>query len=41
MAKVIVEHQKKVKEFREVYGSKVIGEITVDQVLFNFIKDKK
>ncbi|XP_054711784.1 probable citrate synthase 2, mitochondrial [Uloborus diversus] len=32
MAKAIVEHQKKVKEFREVYGSKVIGEITIDQV---------
>ncbi|KAG8178306.1 hypothetical protein JTE90_026277 [Oedothorax gibbosus] len=32
MAKAIIEHQKKVKEFREVYGSKVIGEITIDQV---------
>uniref|UniRef100_A0A2L2XYF7 Citrate synthase n=1 Tax=Parasteatoda tepidariorum TaxID=114398 RepID=A0A2L2XYF7_PARTP len=32
MARCIIEHQKKVKEFREVYGSKVIGEITVDQV---------
>lgn len=32
MAKCIIEHQKKVKEFKEVYGSKVIGEITIDQV---------
>ena len=34
MAKCIIEHQKKVKEFREVYGSKVIGEITIDQVIW-------
>lgn len=32
MAKKIIEHQKSVKKFREVYGSKVIGEITVDQI---------
>ncbi|XP_054165908.1 probable citrate synthase 1, mitochondrial [Oppia nitens] len=32
LAKKIVEHQKRVKEFRSAYGSKVIGEITVDQV---------
>lgn len=32
MAKKISEHQKRVKEFRGVYGGKVIGEITVDQV---------
>lgn len=32
MAKKIIEHQKAVKKFREVYGSKVIGEITVDQI---------
>lgn len=36
MAKKIIEHQKTVKKFREVYGSKVIGEITIDQVLCNF-----
>ncbi|RWS23221.1 citrate synthase 1-like protein [Leptotrombidium deliense] len=28
----ITEHQKKVKEFRSVYGSKKIGEVIVDQV---------
>ncbi|GIY15135.1 probable citrate synthase 1, mitochondrial [Caerostris darwini] len=32
MAKKIIEQQKAVKKFREVYGSKVIGEITVDQI---------
>ncbi|UYV61620.1 CS [Cordylochernes scorpioides] len=32
MAKKITEHQAAVKKFREVYGSKKIGEITVDQV---------
>lgn len=32
LAKKIVEHQKRVKEFRSGYGAKVIGEITVDQV---------
>ncbi|CAL1300261.1 unnamed protein product [Larinioides sclopetarius] len=32
MAKKIIEHQKAVKKFREMYGSKVIGEITVDQI---------
>jgi len=32
LAKKIVEHQKRVKEFRSVYGSKAIGETTVDQV---------
>ena len=32
LAKKIVEHQKSVKEFRSVYGSKAIGEVTVDQV---------
>ncbi|GFT74487.1 probable citrate synthase 1, mitochondrial [Nephila pilipes] len=32
MAKKIIEQQKSVKKFREVYGSKVIGEITVDQI---------
>ncbi|UYV61621.1 CS [Cordylochernes scorpioides] len=31
MAKKITEHQAAVKKFREVYGSKKIGEITVDQ----------
>ncbi|CAL1265381.1 unnamed protein product [Larinioides sclopetarius] len=32
MAKKIYEHRKVVKEFREKYGSKVIEEITVDQM---------
>lgn len=32
MAKKVIEHQKRVKDFRGVYGGKVIGEITVDQV---------
>lgn len=32
VAKRIVDHQKKVKSFREAYGNKVIGEVTVDQV---------
>ncbi|KAG9509504.1 putative citrate synthase 2, mitochondrial, partial [Fragariocoptes setiger] len=32
LAQKIIEHQKKVKEFRSVYGGKVVGEITVDQV---------
>lgn len=31
LAQKIVEHQKKVKEFRGVHGHKVIGDITVDQ----------
>lgn len=32
LAKKIVEHQKRVKEFRSVYGSKGLGEVTVEQV---------
>ncbi|XP_067130691.1 probable citrate synthase 2, mitochondrial [Centruroides vittatus] len=32
VAQRVIEHQKRVKEFREVYGSKVIGEITIEQV---------
>lgn len=32
MAKKLADHQKSVKKFKEVYGSKVIGEITVDQI---------
>jgi len=32
LSKKIVEHQKRVKEFRSVYGSKGLGEVTVDQV---------
>lgn len=32
MAKKIIEHQKRVKEFRAAHGNKVIGEIAVDQV---------
>ncbi|RWS00361.1 citrate synthase 1-like protein, partial [Dinothrombium tinctorium] len=32
MKEKIAQHQKKVKEFRSVYGSKTIGETTVDQV---------
>nr|UDB72875.1 citrate synthase 1 [Hemiscorpius lepturus] len=32
LADKIIDHQKRVKKFREVYGSKVIGEITVEQV---------
>ncbi|KAI2810223.1 hypothetical protein BLOT_001381 [Blomia tropicalis] len=32
LANKIVEHQKRVKEFRSAYGNKVIGEITLDQV---------
>lgn len=32
LAKKIVEHQKRVKEFRTVYGSKGLGEVTVEQV---------
>ena len=32
MANKIIDHQKRVKEFRAAYGSKVIGEITLDQV---------
>lgn len=32
LANKIVEHQKRVKEFRSGHGAKVIGEITVDQV---------
>lgn len=32
LAKRIIEHQKRVKEFRSAYGAKVIGEITIDQV---------
>ena len=32
LAKKIVDHQKRVKEFRAVYGSKGLGEVTVDQV---------
>lgn len=32
MSKKIVDHQKRVKEFRGGYGAKVIGEITLDQV---------
>lgn len=31
LAKKIVEHQKRVKEFRSVYGSKGLGEVTVEQ----------
>ena len=31
LAQKIIEHQKKVKEFRTSHGSKVIGDITVDQ----------
>ncbi|UYV76577.1 CS, partial [Cordylochernes scorpioides] len=32
MAQRVIEQQKRVKEFRDVYGSKVIGEITIEQV---------
>lgn len=32
LAQKITEHQKRVKKFREVYGSKVVGEITIDQI---------
>lgn len=32
LAGKIIEHQKRVKEFRTAYGNKVIGEITLDQV---------
>lgn len=32
LAQKIIDHQKKVKEFRSSHGSKVIGEITIDQV---------
>ena len=32
LAKKIVEHQKRVKEIRSVYGSKGFGEVTVEQV---------
>lgn len=32
VANKIVEHQKRVKDFRSAYGSKVIGEISIDQV---------
>ena len=32
LSKKIVEHQKRVKEFRSVYGSKGLGEVTVEQV---------
>nr|UDM59193.1 citrate synthase 1 isoform X2 [Androctonus crassicauda] len=32
VANKIIEHQKRVKKFREEYGDKVIGEITVSQV---------
>lgn len=32
LAQKIIEHQKKVKEFRTSHGNKVIGEVTVDQV---------
>lgn len=31
LAQKIVEHQKRVKEFRGVFGGKVIGEVTVEQ----------
>ncbi|XP_023232991.1 probable citrate synthase 2, mitochondrial, partial [Centruroides sculpturatus] len=34
LANKIIEHQKRVKKFREEYGDKVIGEITVSQVNF-------
>ena len=32
LAQRIVDHQKKVKEFRGVYGNKKIGEVTIEQV---------
>lgn len=36
LAKKIVEHQKRVKEFRSVYGSKGLGEVTVEQVSVSY-----